>query len=167
MILGVAARRARTILGAALVSAFAAGASAQEFSDLLDTCFTRTYDAVHMFEHPGQRVTDIAVHFQGFEDSLLASVSYTLRFGIRFGFSGDCHDKIEGGFLCHACANDICDGSGETFKILPGSDDTIRLINDTTGVVGENSDGGRDYLKAGGEHGVFVLRKASPENCTW
>jgi hypothetical protein len=120
-----------------------------------------------MFEHPGQRVTDIAVHFQGFEDSLLANVGYTLRFGIRFRFSGDCYDRIDDGFLCRACTNDICEGSGETFKILPSGNDTIKLVNDTTGVMGENADGGRDYLIAGGEHGVFVLQRAGPEACAW
>ena len=133
---------------------------AEDAKTLYDQCFTRTYDAAHLAAHPGQRVAAMSVQFQQFEDDLLASVIYTLRYGTKFGFSGACYVKVEGGFLCDACVNDSCESRGEKFKILWSGGDTVRLVNDSTGMLAENAQGGRDYLAAGGEHGEFVLRRA-------
>jgi hypothetical protein len=141
---------------------------AQDSAALAHTCFTRTYDAAHLAAHPGQRIAAIAVAFQGFEDSLLASVVYTLRYGPKFGFSGDCYRPAEGGYLCQACGTtDSCQGNGESFKILWSGNDEVQLVNDTTGLFAENADGGRDRLAAGGEHRLFVLKRAPAEECAW
>ena len=94
-------------------------------------------------------------------------VVYTLRFGTKFGFSGACYVKIEGGYSCDACVNDSCESRGEKFQILWAGGDTVRLVNDSTGMLAENQQGGRDYLAAGGEHGEFVLRRAAPADCRW
>lgn len=157
----------RAALAGGAVAACVGQAASQEASALYETCFTRTYDAAHLASHPGQRVTAISVNFQKFEDDLLASVIYTLRYGTRFGFSGACYVKIEGGFLCEACANDSCETSGEKFIILWSGGDTVKLVNDLTGMLAENAEGGRDYLAAGGEHGEFVLRRRSTDDCVW
>ena len=153
-------------LSAAIIAAIPQ-AQAQDQSTLVGTCFSRAYSPEHLADNPGQRVSDISVQFQGFEGSLLASVIYTLRFGTRFGFGADCYEKIEGGFLCRACAGDSCQSSGETFKILFGDEGAIRLVNDSTGMVAENPDGGRDYLRSDGEHGEFILYRGLPESCAW
>ena len=102
-------------------------AAAQDASSLYESCFVRIYDPSHLQAHPGQRVQTINVYFQNFADTLLASVTYTLRFGAKFGFSGECQDAIEGGFLCRACANDSCEANGESFKILWSGGDSIEL----------------------------------------
>ena len=61
---------------------------------------------------------------------------------------------MDGGFLCHVCANDSCDQTGETFKVLWSDASTVDLVNDTTGVVGQDVNGKPDRLTPGGEHGV-------------
>jgi hypothetical protein len=133
--------------------------SAQDAESLYESCFVAA--------NPGERVTAISVYFQNFADTLLAGVSYTLRYGDKFGFSGDCHQEIEGGFLCEACTNDGCDTNGESFTILWSGGDSIELVNDSTGVVGENPAGGRDYLRAGGESSRFTLSRGSLSDCAW
>src|SRR3712207_7258731 len=67
---------------------------------------SQSYDAAYLARHWGQRISAISVQFQGFEDSLLASVTYGLRYGTKFGFSGECREAIEGGFLCQACRSE-------------------------------------------------------------
>src|SRR4249920_1453408 len=80
----------RYLRAAAAMSAFAAfliapaSEAAEDAKTLYDQCFTRTYDAAHLAAHPGQRVTAMSIQFQQFEDDLLASVIYTLRFGTKF-----------------------------------------------------------------------------------
>jgi hypothetical protein len=156
------------VAGAAVLACLVAvPAAAQNAESLYETCFVRAYDGAHMAAHPGQRVTAISVYFQNFADTLLAGISYTLRYGDKFGFSGDCHEKIEGGFQCHACTNDSCDTDGESFKILWTGGDSIELVNDSTGVVGENPEGGRDYLRAGGASSRFTLDRGSLSDCAW
>jgi hypothetical protein len=141
---------------------------AQHSAALIDTCFSRTYDAAHLARHPAQRVAAISVAFQTFEDSLLAGVMYKLRFGPTFSFSGDCYTAIEGGFLCQACGTtDSCQGSGESFKILWSGGDEVQLVNDTSGLFAENAEGGRDRLAPGGEHRLFALKRAPAEECAW
>jgi hypothetical protein len=155
------------ILAAAALAVSVAQAALQDASALYGTCFARTYDDAHLAVHPGQRVTSISVNFQSFEDDLLASVIYRLRYGTKFGFSGACYTEIEGGFLCDACINDSCETSREHFVVLWSGGDTVKLVNDLTGMLAENAEGGRDYLAAGGEHGEFLLRRGSAEDCAW
>jgi hypothetical protein len=159
--------RCGAFLAGVALAASAIGAAAEDPKTLYDQCFTRTYDAAHLAAHPGQRVVAMSVQFQQFEDDLLASVVYTLRYGTKFGFSGACYVKVEGGFSCDACVNDSCESRGEKFKILWAGGDTVRLVNDSTGMLAENQQGGRDYLAAGGEHGEFVLHRAAPADCRW
>jgi hypothetical protein len=151
----------------AIAFALAGPAAAQDSASLYNTCFARTYDAAHLASHPEQRVAAITVYFQNFADTLLAAVSYTLRYGPKYGFSGDCHQSIGGGFVCQACATDSCSAEGESFKIFWSGGDSLELVNDTTGVVGENPDGGRDYLRAGGEPEAFIMRRGSSADCAW
>ena len=161
------ARSCRAYLPAAWLCASAGMPAEPDASALYDTCFSRTYDAAHLAaaSRPARHRDVRAV--PDFEDDLLASVVYTLRYGTKFGFSGACYVKIEGGFRCDACVNDSCESSGEKFKVLWSGGDSVRLVNDETGMLAENAEGGRDYLAAGGEHGEFVLRRGSAEDCAW
>ena len=152
----------------ALVAAFCVTpAAAQDKAALFGTCFVQRYDAAHLARHRGQRVSAIAVQFQGLEDSLLASVTYGLRYGTKFGFSGECRTAIEGGFSCQACGSGRCEGRGETFKILWSGGDSLQLVNHSTGFFAENAAGGRQRIGPGGEHGSFELRRVPSEDCRW
>jgi hypothetical protein len=128
----------------------------------------RIYDPAHMQSHPGQRAVQIQAAFQEYEENLWAGVYYTLASGKRYGLSGDCYEKIDGGFLCRVCANDSCDQTGESFKILWSGGATVDFVNDTTGLTGQDSAGEADRLEAGGENGVFRLDQLSdPSACDW
>jgi hypothetical protein len=116
-------------------------AHAQDGSALYDTCFVKTYDAEHMKAHPGQRVVQVQAFFQEYEGNLWAGVYYTvLPGGAKYALSGDCADPVAGGFLCHVCANDLCDRTGETFMMMWTGGDTIDIVNDTTGVTGQDAE---------------------------
>jgi hypothetical protein len=144
-------------------------AEAQDARDLVETCFTRTYDAEHMKNHPDQRVVQVQAAFQDFGGNLWAGIYYTLLpGGKKFGLSGDCHEAIAGGFLCRVCANDSCEETGETFKILWDGGDSLDFINDETGVTGADSAGGRERLAPGGANQLFRLERASDTAaCDW
>jgi len=151
-----------------LVSACSAlGARAADISSLYGECFAQEYSRSHLATHPGQRVAAMAVQFQGFENNLLASVFYSLRYGPGFGLSADCYVRIEGGFACTACTMDSFEVSAETFKLLWSGEDSVQIVNDTTGVLAENAAGGRDYLRAGGGDSLFMLPKAAAGTCGW
>lgn len=154
----------RMALSAAACAASAGAGTALEVSRLFDTCFTRTYDEAG--SQAGGRVSAMSVAFHSVDDQLLASVVYTLRYGTRFGFSGGCLVKVDGGFLCDACTND-CATSSEHFEILWSGGDRVRLVNDLTGVLGTNPQGGRDYLMARGSEEEFELRRSSAHACEW
>jgi hypothetical protein len=141
--------------------------SQSDSSPLFGACYARAFDAAHLSAHPGQRVEMIAVHFQGFGGDLLASVTYRLRYGTKYGFSSDCHEAVEGGFLCRACIGAGCGRGGETFKILWSGENGLDLVNNMTGMLGENPAGGRDYLISRAEMGHFRLLRGSPEDCIW
>src|SRR5262249_8147635 len=132
---------------------------------LYDTCFAKHYSAPELAAHPGQRVSAISVLFQSFQGDLLASVVYTVRYGTKFGFGGACSVKIEGGFQCDACVNETCGSNDERFKVLWSGGDTIRLVNDETGMLAKNAQGGRDYLSARGDAREFVLRRGALSAC--
>jgi hypothetical protein len=159
------------LIGPAAFALFVAPAlaHAQDGSTLYDTCFVRTYDAAHMQAHPDQRVVEMQAFFQEYEDGLWAGIYYTvLPSGTKFALSGDCSGAAEGGFLCHVCANDLCDRTGETFKVIWAGGDTLDIVNDATGVTGQDAGGARDDLEPGGEHGRFQLdRAADPTACDW
>jgi hypothetical protein len=155
------------LLPAGFVAGMVAGtASAADAPSLADTCFKASYDADYLAAHRGQRVAKIAANFQEFDNNLLTSVIYKLRYGTTFGFSGACYTKIKGGFLCEACVNQNCETSGGQFEVLWSGGDTVKIVNDLTGLLAKNAAGGRDYLAAGGDNGEFVLRRAAPDSCT-
>ena len=137
-------------------------ATAAERSGLFGACFVRSSEAAH----PAQRVGVIAVQFQGFADSLLAGITYKLRYGTTFSFSADCSEEIAGGFLCRACGSGSCQDSGETFEVLWSGGDTLQLVNEATGFFARNAAGGRDRVQPGGEHAVFELTRRAPEDCS-
>lgn len=141
--------------------------SRQDASPLFGACYSRAYDAARRAEGPGQRIAAIAVQFQGFEGALLASVTYRLRYGTTFGFSSDCHEEVEGGFLCRACVGATCGRGGERFKILWSGEGGVEIVNDMTGMLGENPAGGRDYLISRDELENFRLRRGPAEDCVW
>jgi hypothetical protein len=154
--------RAFAVIAGVAATTSALAAEAQEA--LYGSCFAATYNAAHLAGHPGQRVAAMSVGFQGFAGSLLASVSYRLRYGTKFGFSGDCAPQ-EGGFVCQSCGSDRCTSSTQNFTIGWSGADTLELINDATGLFAENPAGGRDRLAAGGTHGRFSLTRAANEIC--
>lgn len=152
------------LLGASGLPSPAAG----ETPPSLDgSCFSQTFDANAIAANPGRRVSAMSVTFQSFAGSLLASVTYRLRFGPKFAFSGDCAQPVDGRFLCNACATGSCTDRSENFAILWSGGDTVTLANERTGVVAENPEGGRDYLKAAGGNRLFVLKRGAPEACNW
>jgi hypothetical protein len=122
-----------------------------------------------MKSRPGQRVVRLQVFFQEYEGSLWTAVYYTtLPGGRKFGLSGDCAETVAGGFLCRVCANDSCDHTGETFKILWEGEEGLALVNDATGLTGADAAGVRDKLAPGGENGIFRLERASDAAaCDW
>jgi hypothetical protein len=148
-----------------VVGALAGAAKAADHAGLADTCFATRYNAEYLTAHPGQRVASISANFQEFDNNLLTSVIYKLRFGTTFGFSGACYTKVPGGFLCEACVNENCGTSGGQFVVRWAGGDTLTIANDLTGLLAKNAAGGRDYLSAGGADGEFVLRRASAERC--
>lgn len=141
--------------------------AAQDRATLFGTCFVGNYDAASLARRSGHRVAAMSVQFQGLDGSLLAGAQYRLRFGTKFGFSGDCAVEVEGGFQCEACGNDGCNGDGESFKILWPGGDTITLVNNATGILAENPAGGRDRLPPGGANGSFELKRGAPGDCAW
>ncbi|MBA3516162.1 MAG: hypothetical protein H0T75_00550 [Rhizobiales bacterium] len=152
--------------GLVLALLTAVPAAAQDRAALYGACFVGTYNPAAGAQG-SRRVAAMAVQFQGFENSLLAAVQYRLRFGTKFGFSGECAVDIEGGFQCEACGNDRCGGGGESFKILWPGGDRITLANDATGLLAENAAGGRDRLPPGGANGSFELKRGAPGDCAW
>ena len=138
-----------------------------ELSALYGKCFAQNFSEPHLAIHPAQRVAAIAIQFQGLENDLLASVLYSLRYGTRFGLSADCYVKTEGGLLCTACTNGSCDVGGESFKLFWSGGENVELVNDTTGILAANIEGGRDYLRAAGGDAYFVLTRVAAEKCAW
>ncbi|HEX9906550.1 MAG TPA: hypothetical protein VGA77_16480 [Propylenella sp.] len=158
---------ARVVFAVAGLAASVAAAEPPDPSVLFGACFSRTHSAVDLAARPGQRVATISMQFQGFEGALLASVVYKLRYGTKFGFGADCHREIAGGFSCEACAGGACDANAEVFEIHWSGGDALRIVNQKTGMLAENPEGGRDYLISRGEHRAYFLMRARPEDCAW
>lgn len=156
------------LLPAGIVAGMVTGtASAADAPSLADTCFTAKYDADDLASHPGQRVARISAGFQELDKDLLVSVIYRLRYGTTYGFSGACYTKTKEGYLCEACVNENCETSGGQFEVRWSGGNTVRIVNDLTGLLAKNAAGGRDYLTAGGADSDFVLRRAaSSDACT-
>jgi len=148
-----------------LAGMVAGGASAADAPGLASACFSARYDAEYLAAHPGQRVAAISANFQELEGDILTSVIYKLRFGPTYGFSGACYTKTSEGFLCEACVNDNCETSGGQFEVRWSGGDTVKIINDLTGLLAKNAAGGRDYLAARGADHEFLLRRVSSGAC--
>lgn len=159
--------------GAAAAAFIASAALAGETTDaLMERCFARVYDEAHLAKHPGQNVTRMTAYFVGFEDDVVAQLSFVTRPGGHlFVVSGECVQDGGSKLACHVCAGDAaCEWSDETFGISVAKD-RITVVNDTTGITASDlgDDGteiGDTYqLKAGGESGAFLLTEAAPNSC--
>jgi hypothetical protein len=156
---------ARLLLCAFGIGASAGPAAALDVSAFYESCFIRNYDAAHLDKHPGQRVAAMQVEIIEWEASPFVRIDYAVRGGANYRLAGDCYDEITGGFLCHLCADDSCQTGEETFKVMLKNTDAITIVNDTTGVTGENDGGERDHLDPGGEHGAFALTRTAYSVC--
>jgi hypothetical protein len=160
-------RLAAVALSLAALPHLISEAVAVETSDLYGTCFAAWQAASPIPGSPSSRVAAIAVQFQGFENTLLASASYTLRYGTSFSFSAECNAESEGSFSCRSCVNDNCETNGEAFQVIWSGGDGLHILNDTTGMLAENAAGGRDYLLPTGQQETFLLYRTAAENCAW
>ena len=157
--------RATILPGAFIFLALASPAAALDPAPFYDSCFIRNYDADHLAKHPGQLVAAMQVEIIEWEANPFVRINYALRGGANYSLAGDCYDEISGGFLCHLCVDDSCETGEETFKVLLKSSDSITIVNDTTGVTGEDEGGARDHLDPGGEHGAFALKRTAYSVC--
>lgn len=155
----------RLLIGAFGVLASAFPAAALDVSAFYESCFIRSYDAAHLEQHPGQRVSAMQAEIIEWETNPFVRVTYAVRGGASYSLAGDCYDKIEGGYLCHLCKDDGCETGEQTFKVILKSLDAITIVNDTTGLTGEDESGARDELAAGGEHGAFALTRTAYSVC--
>lgn len=155
----------RLLIGSLSVAIFASPAMALDVSDFYESCFIRSYDAAHLAKHPGQRVSAIQAEIIEWEANPFVRITYAVRGGANFSLAGDCYDEIEGGYLCHLCKDDSCQTGEQTFKVLLKDKDSITIVNDTTGLTGEDDNGAMDELSAGGEHGAFALDRTAYSVC--
>ena len=133
-LMGLAALAATTLV----TQAFALDVSA-----FYESCFIRNYDTAHLNKHAGQRVTSIMAEIIEWEANPFVRLTYTLRDGSKFSAGGDCYDAIEGGYLCHLCVDESCETGEQTFKVLLKNKDSVTIVNDTTGLTGEDENGVR------------------------
>ena len=147
------------------VAVSTAPAAALDVSDFYESCFIRNYDAAHLAKHPEQRVAAMQVEIIEWETNPFVRIAYALRGGANYSLAGDCYDEIAGGFLCHLCVDESCETGEQTFKVMLKSRDAITIVNDTTGVTGEDESGATDHLEPGGEHGAFALTRTAYSVC--
>ena len=140
-------------------------AIALNVSDFYESCFIGSYDAAHLAKHPGQRVSAIQVEIIEWEANPFVRITYAVRGGANYSLAGDCYDEIDGGFLCHLCKDDSCETGEQAFKVLLKDKDSIAIVNDTTGLTGEDDSGATDQLEACGEHGAFALTRTAYSVC--
>ena len=142
--------------------------------DFYESCFIRSYDAAHLAEHPGQRVSAMQAEIIEWEANPFVRITYAVRGGANYSLAGDCYDEIAGGYLCHLCEDDSCETGEQTFKVLLKDKDSITIVNDTTGLTGED-ESGADGRACGGRrarrfrarpHRLFRLRGLTPRSCT-
>ena len=130
--------RTRVLAGAFMLMSLVTPAAALDATPFYESCFIRNYDADHLAKHPGQRVAAMRVEIIEWEANPFVRINYALRGGAGYSLAGDCYDEISGGFLCHLCVDDSCETGEETFKVLLKSNDSITIVNETTGVTGED-----------------------------
>jgi hypothetical protein len=140
-------------------------ATALDVSDFYESCFIRSYDAAHLAKHPGQRVSAVQAEIIEWEANPFVRITYAVKGGANYRLAGDCYDEIAGGYLCHLCKDESCETGEQTFKILLKEKDSIDIINDTTGLTGEDESGATDELPSGGEHGAFALARTAYSVC--
>lgn len=110
-------------------------------------CYTRTYDAEHLGQHPGQNVTQIAVRAAGeIEEQGKIYLGLALQIRTAQGqFSGEAY--------CENTAGDLsCQmkGDGGWFTLTLAKNDAIRLDVGRGGLVFE---GAADFLEVSGTKG--------------
>jgi hypothetical protein len=142
-----------------------APAAALGVSDFYESCFIRSYDAAHLDKHPNQRVSAIQAEIIEWETNPFVRITYAVRGGASYSLAGDCYDEIAGGYLCHLCKDESCETGEQTFKVLLKGRDAITIVNDTTGLTGEDDSGAADHLDTGGEHGAFALARTAYSVC--
>jgi hypothetical protein len=125
---------------------------------LYGTCFAEVGSAAAS----SRRAKAVYLQFQGLDGGLLAGVVYQLRYGPTFGFSGDCFASADGGFVCRACAGEVCGDSADSFAILWSGGGSLRLVSRGGGALAENFEGGRDRFASG----TYVLTRVAPETCS-
>lgn len=130
------------------------------------TCFVRDAANVLWSAEAGDRVRAVTVRFQEFQGGLLAGVSYKLRYGPEFGFSGDCSKAVGGGFECKVCPDAACRSDQDAFSIVVSGADTLRLVGDKAGVRAQNPQGGRDRLRLAADQPSLELRRVAAEACS-
>jgi hypothetical protein len=140
-------------------------ATALDVSDFYESCFIRSYDAAHLARHPGQRVSAVQAEIIEWEANPFVRITYAVKGGANYRLAGDCYDEIAGGYLCHLCKDDGCETGEQTFKVLLKDKDSIDIVNDTTGLTGEDESGATDELPSGGEHGAFALARTAYSVC--
>jgi hypothetical protein len=156
---------ARILFAALALAATVLPAAALDIADFYESCFVRSYDAAHLDKHPAQRVSAMQVEILQWEDNPYVRITYALRGGANFRTGGDCYDPIDGGYLCHRCKEESCDSGEETFKILLKDKDSIRIVNDMTGLTATDDEDAVDKLEAGGEHAIFALARTAFSVC--
>jgi hypothetical protein len=141
-------------------------------------CFTRTYDAEHLQQHPNQKVTDLILFIKyttlDEQDAILIARDdggtdkqyFEYDFTLAAAVKGQAHTLYASGDCSSAegigCGVD-CDGGG--IEIEPLAEDTtlvrLKRIRMTLGCGG----GSEVDLEAGEDNKVFKLTKAPPPLC--
>jgi hypothetical protein len=138
---------------------------AEDAKALDGACFSRADDTAGLRENPGYRVRAVSVHLQEFQGGLLAGVSYRLRYGPEFGFSGDCSKTAEGSYRCTSCPGQSCKDEQDIFSIVLYDDNTLQLVGEKPSLIAKNPQGGRDRLRLANEPPAFVLERAASPDC--
>jgi hypothetical protein len=121
-----------------------------------DSCYARSYGAVHLARHPAQRVTRFAVSPDFVTDA--PRLALELRLQMR-GTHG-------GAFEAHAiCENEGSDtlycgmeGDAGGFQITPAKNGAILITVSSDGMSFENDSGFVTLERARGEDRSFILR---------
>ena len=145
-------------------------------------CFTRSYDAAHMAEHPQQKVTVMRLLITSEKMPDDQYLDYSFRLGVNFrdqpgdfDSSGECGhaptvrnpdtDPMPAAGIDFQCDVD-CDGGGVNVS-LANSDNAIILKLDHIRIWKSNAPDAEaaGALQAGADDKVFRLDRTSPNEC--
>lgn len=124
-----------------------------------DSCYARSYSAVHLADHPAQRVTDIAIRpdFSTADPFLPVYLTLDLR-GVPGG-------AFEGYAACENEADHLycaMEGDAGGFVITPANGGSILISVSSLGMTFENGTGFATLERASGDDRSFLLR---PRTC--